>query len=102
VSEMRVVGRFKRTTGVRHERLERDNHRGVPNEREQGRRDFRSAPLVLVHHRGPKSGQEYVTPMMYLPHDADPNVIYVFATRGGTPVNWYYNVTADSEGSVER
>jgi len=40
--------------------------------------------------------------MMYLPHDADPNVIYVFAPRGGTPVNWYYNVTADSEGSVER
>jgi hypothetical protein len=33
--------------------------------------------------------------MMYLPHDADPNVIHVFATRGGTPVNpdWYYNVT---------
>lgn len=65
---------------------------------------FEGAPLVLVHHRGRKSGQEYVTPMMYLPHDADPNVIYVFATRGGTPVNpdWYYNLTADGEGSVER
>jgi deazaflavin-dependent oxidoreductase (nitroreductase family) len=65
---------------------------------------FEGAPLVLVHHRGRKSGQEYVTPMMYLPHDADPNVIYVFATRGGTPVNpdWYYNLTVDGEGSVER
>jgi deazaflavin-dependent oxidoreductase (nitroreductase family) len=65
---------------------------------------FEGAPLVLVHHRGRKSGQEYVTPMMYLAHDADPNVIYVFATRGGTPVNpdWYYNLTADGEGSVER
>ena len=65
---------------------------------------FEGAPLVLVHHRGRKSGQEFVTPMMYLPHDADPNVIYVFATRGGTPVNpdWYYNLTADGEGSVER
>jgi deazaflavin-dependent oxidoreductase (nitroreductase family) len=41
---------------------------------------------------------------MYLPNDADPNVIYVFATRGGTPVNpdWYYNLTADGAGSVER
>ena len=65
---------------------------------------FEGAPLVLVHHRGRKSGQEYVMPMMYLPHDADPHVICVFATRGGTPVNpdWYYNVTADGEGSGDR
>jgi len=65
---------------------------------------FEGAPLVLVHHRGRKSGQEYVTPVMYLPHDADRNVIYVFATRSGAPVNpdWYYNLTADGEGSVER
>ncbi len=63
---------------------------------------FEGAPLVLVHHRGRKSGQPYVTPVMYLPDEADPNVIYVFATRGGTPVNpdWYYNLTA--EGTVER
>jgi deazaflavin-dependent oxidoreductase (nitroreductase family) len=65
---------------------------------------FEGAPLVLIHQRGRKSGQRYVTPVMYLPNDADPNVIYVFATRGGTPVNpdWYYNLTAEGEGSVER
>jgi len=65
---------------------------------------FDGAPLVVVHHRGRKSGQPYVTPVMYLPDEADPNVIYVFATRGGTPVNpdWYYNVTAEGEGTVER
>ena len=28
---------------------------------------FEGAPLVLVHHRGRTSGQEYVTPVMYLP-----------------------------------
>jgi len=41
---------------------------------------------------------------MYLPDDADPNVIYVFATRGGAPVNpdWYYNLTAEGAGRVER
>ena len=65
---------------------------------------FEGDPLVLVHHRGRTSGHEYVTPVMYLPDDADPNVIYVFATRGGTPANpdWYYNLTAAGEGIVGR
>jgi F420H(2)-dependent quinone reductase len=30
--------------------------------------NFEGAPVVLVHHRGRKSGREYVTPTMYLPH----------------------------------
>ena len=65
---------------------------------------FEGAPIVLVHHRGRKSGRERLTPMMYLPHDADDNIIYVFATKGGAPTNpdWYYNLTAAGEGSVER
>jgi deazaflavin-dependent oxidoreductase (nitroreductase family) len=65
---------------------------------------FEGAPVVLVHHRGRKSGNEYVTPTMYLPHDTDDNVIYVFATKGGVPTNpdWYYNLVAAGEGSVER
>ena len=65
---------------------------------------FEGAPLVLVHHRGRTSGREYVTPVMYLPDDADPDVIFVFATRGGAPVSpdWYYNLTAAGEGSIER
>src|ERR1700740_1947225 len=65
---------------------------------------FEGAPLVLVHHRGRKSGREYVTPMMYLPHDTDLDIIYVFATKGGVPTNpdWYYNLTAPGGGSVER
>ena len=65
---------------------------------------FEGAPLVLVHHRGRTSGREYVTPVMYLPHDSDPDVIFVFATRGGAPISpdWYYNLTAAGEGSIER
>src|SRR5260370_30108958 len=65
---------------------------------------FEDAPLVLVHHRGRTSGRGYVTPMMYLPHDTDDSVIYVFASKGGAPTNpdWYYNLTAAGEGSVER
>jgi deazaflavin-dependent oxidoreductase (nitroreductase family) len=65
---------------------------------------FEGAPMVLVHHRGRKSGSEYVNPMMYLPHDGDDNVIYVFASKGGAPTHpdWYYNLTAAGGGSVER
>ena len=66
--------------------------------------NFEGAPLVLVHHRGRKSGREYVTPTMYLPHDTEQDVIYVFATKGGAPSNpdWYDNLTAAGDSSVER
>src|SRR5207302_1686262 len=65
---------------------------------------FEDAPMVLLHHRGRKSGREYVTPTMYLPHDTEPDSIYVFATKGGVPTNpdWYYNLTAARDGSIER
>ena len=65
---------------------------------------FEGAPVVLLYHRGRKSGRERVTPVMYLPDDGDPDIIYVFATRGGTPTNpdWYHNLTAPGDNSVER
>jgi deazaflavin-dependent oxidoreductase (nitroreductase family) len=65
---------------------------------------FDGAPVVLVHHRGRKSGREYVTPMLYLRHDTEPDTIYVFATKSGAPTNpdWYYNLSAAGGGSVER
>src|ERR1700722_13882029 len=65
---------------------------------------FEGAPIVLLHHRGRKSGREYVTPTMYLPHDTEPDSIYVFATKAGAPTDpdWYRNLTAAGGGSVER
>ncbi|WP_042417894.1 nitroreductase family deazaflavin-dependent oxidoreductase [Streptacidiphilus anmyonensis] len=66
---------------------------------------FEGAPLVLLHHRGRRSGREYVTPMMYLPHESAPHeVVYVFATKSGAPTDpdWYRNLTAAGEGAVER
>ena len=65
---------------------------------------FEGAPMVLVHHRGRQSGRQYVTPMMYLPHDTEPDIIYVFATKGGAPTNpdWYHNMAAAGDGTVER
>src|SRR5260370_7801185 len=65
---------------------------------------FEGAPLVLVKHRGLKSGREYYPPLMYLPHDTEPDIIYFFATKAGAPANpvWYDNLTAARDGSVER
>jgi len=63
---------------------------------------FDGAPITLVHHRGRKSGREYVSPMMYLAADGD-DTIYVIASKAGAPTNpdWYYNLTAAGVGSVE-
>ncbi|MBF9069182.1 nitroreductase family deazaflavin-dependent oxidoreductase [Streptacidiphilus fuscans] len=65
---------------------------------------FEGAPLVLVHHRGRRSGQDHVAPMMYLAHETDPEKIYVFASKGGAPINpdWYLNLTAAGRGRIER
>ena len=64
---------------------------------------FEGAPMVLLHHRGRKSGREYVTPTMYLPHETNPDSIYVFASKAGAPTNpdWYANLTAAGDGTVE-
>ena len=64
---------------------------------------FEGAPMVLVHHRGRRSGQEYVNPMMYLAAERGDGSIYVFASKGGAPTNpdWYYNLTAAGAGTVE-
>src|SRR6266852_2355449 len=65
---------------------------------------FEGAPIVLLHHRGRKSGREYVNPVMYLLDESDEDTIYVFATKAGAPSNpdWYYNLAAAGRGTVER
>jgi deazaflavin-dependent oxidoreductase (nitroreductase family) len=64
---------------------------------------FAGAPMVLVHHRGRRSGQEYINPMMYLASERGDGSIYVFASKAGAPANpdWYYNLTAAGAGTVE-
>lgn len=64
---------------------------------------FEGAPIVLVHHRGRRSGRDYVNPMMYLADEADPDTIYVFASKGGAPTNpdWYHNLLAAGHARVE-
>jgi len=65
---------------------------------------FEGAPMVVVHHRGRKSGREYVNPMMYLPADGDDDTIFVFASKAGAPSHpdWFYNLTAAGEATIER
>ena len=64
---------------------------------------FAGAPLTLVHHRGRRSGDDHVAPMMYLQDEADPTVIYIFASKAGAPTHpdWYYNLTAAGTAQVE-
>lgn len=56
--------------------------------------------VVLVHHKGAKSGIERVNPLAYLEAGDD---IAVFATNGGRNTNpdWYYNLVANPGTFVE-
>ena len=64
---------------------------------------FEGAPIMLVHHRGRKTGREYVTPVMYLRSDDDRDMMYIFATKQGAPDNpaWYYNLINAGAAEVE-
>jgi deazaflavin-dependent oxidoreductase (nitroreductase family) len=64
---------------------------------------FEGAPITLLHHRGRKTGSDYVNPMMYMAAEDDATTIYVFATKSGAPTNpdWYHNLTAAGVGRVD-
>jgi deazaflavin-dependent oxidoreductase (nitroreductase family) len=59
-------------------------------------------PVLLLHHRGRRTGIERVTPMVYLPSN-DENVVFVMASNWGASENagWYYNITAAGTAEVE-
>ncbi|MBI1259216.1 MAG: nitroreductase family deazaflavin-dependent oxidoreductase [Chloroflexi bacterium] len=61
---------------------------------------FEGATLLLLHTTGAKSGLERVSPVMYF-KDGDRYVI--IASKGGAPTNpdWYYNLLAHPEATVE-
>src|SRR3954454_14362401 len=64
---------------------------------------FEGAPLVLLHHRGRKSGVERIAPLMYLADEADADTVYVFASKAGAPADpeWYRNLKAAGSTRVE-
>lgn len=61
---------------------------------------FEGAPMILIHHRGAKSGTERVNPLMYQKVE---DGYAIFASKGGAPTNpdWYYNLVANPETTVE-
>jgi deazaflavin-dependent oxidoreductase (nitroreductase family) len=61
---------------------------------------FQGAPVLLLHHTGAKSGTERVNPLMY---QQVGDSYAIFASRGGAPSNpdWYYNLTAHPDTTVE-
>lgn len=61
---------------------------------------FAGADLLLLHHKGAKSGEWRVNPLMYL-RDGDRYVI--FASRNGGPKHpqWYHNLVANPDVEVE-
>lgn len=62
---------------------------------------FEGRTLLLLHHRGAKTGTERINPVAYqrLSEDA----VAVFASKGGASTNpdWYHNVVANPDVTVE-
>jgi deazaflavin-dependent oxidoreductase (nitroreductase family) len=61
---------------------------------------FAHQPLLLLTHRGAKSGTERTNPLAYF-RDGDRYLIV--ASRGGAPSNpdWYHNLKAHPDASIE-
>jgi deazaflavin-dependent oxidoreductase (nitroreductase family) len=61
---------------------------------------FSGAPMLLLHHKGAKSGVERVNPVVYQAVGDDK---VVFASKGGRPTNpdWYHNLLANPETTIE-
>ena len=61
---------------------------------------FEGKTLLLLHTTGAKSGLPRVNPLMTY---QDGNQYVIVASKGGAPTNpdWYYNVVANQEVSVE-
>jgi deazaflavin-dependent oxidoreductase (nitroreductase family) len=61
---------------------------------------FEGAPMVLVTHRGARSGTERTTPLVYL---ADGDDVVLFASKAGAPTNpdWFHNLVANPDATIE-
>ena len=62
---------------------------------------FARTPMVLVHHRGARSGAARVTPLAC--HPLGDGRVVVVASNGGSPRHpaWYHNLVADPQITVE-
>jgi deazaflavin-dependent oxidoreductase (nitroreductase family) len=61
---------------------------------------FEGAPMLLLHHKGAKSGKERVNPVAYRKVG---DSFAIFASKAGAPTNpdWYYNLRAHPDTTIE-
>jgi deazaflavin-dependent oxidoreductase (nitroreductase family) len=61
---------------------------------------FEGAPMILLTHRGAKTGTERTTPLV---HTTDGDRFVVIASKGGAPTNpaWFHNIKANPRVTVE-
>jgi deazaflavin-dependent oxidoreductase (nitroreductase family) len=61
---------------------------------------FANIPILLLHHKGARTGTVRVNPLAYQPDDER---FVVFASKGGAPTNpdWYHNLRANPDATVE-
>jgi deazaflavin-dependent oxidoreductase (nitroreductase family) len=61
---------------------------------------FATWPMILVHHKGRKTGTERVNPLVCQPRDGS---WVVFASKDGSPTHpdWYLNLMASPRTTIE-
>jgi deazaflavin-dependent oxidoreductase (nitroreductase family) len=61
---------------------------------------FEGMPMVLVHHKGARSGKARVTPLVA---QVDGEQLYIFASKGGAPTHpsWYHNLDANPDATID-
>jgi deazaflavin-dependent oxidoreductase (nitroreductase family) len=61
---------------------------------------FAGAPMILITHKGAKSGRTFTTPLVY---SRDGDRVVIVASKAGAPTNpdWYHNLVANPAVTVE-
>ena len=61
---------------------------------------FEGKPLLLLHHKGARTGTERVSPLMYQQLDG---AYAIFASKGGADTNpdWFHNLVANPKVTIE-
>jgi deazaflavin-dependent oxidoreductase (nitroreductase family) len=61
---------------------------------------FAGAPMILITHRGAKSGKQYTSPLVYTRSGDD---YVIIASKGGAPDDpqWFRNIVANPDVIVE-
>src|SRR5204863_8471578 len=61
---------------------------------------FEGVPILLLHHRGAKTGTERINPLAFR---RDGENYVVFASKGGAPTNpdWYHNLKANPKAEID-